>query len=430
MKHQEEQQVDSTPMAPAAPPVAGARTSRLRHLGLGTYWFGSFFVITPVYTILLQAQVSEVVATGRQGAAIGLATGIGGLFALVLPPIVGAWSDTLTTRWGRRRPIMVAGTLGIVVALLILLDAHSYPPILVGFVLTVAFVNVAGAAYVAMIPDLVQGGETGRASGVLGFFVQLGSVLSLTVTFVLSAAGSVRLTYWVLIVVLVLTLLPTLWAAAGDGSRPVPVRQRRSPGEFLSPLWKGDFGWAFLTRFLNVSALYTTLPFLLLSFRDLLGVAQPVQFTALFEALVTGTAVPLAMICGVLCDRHGRKRFIYAACSIQAVVLLVFLGGSAIPPSLVLLLGVVYGIGFGAFSAVDWALGIDTLPDRDRPAKDLGLYHVADALPRVLLPFVMGFVLDTVNRSQPNGGYRLLFVIAAVLYAAGGIVVTRVRSVR
>lgn len=422
--------MDTTPVAPAPAKVAGGRTSPLRHLGLGAYWFGSFFVITPVYTILLQAQVTEVVAADSQGAAIGLATGIGGLFALVLPPIVGHWSDGLTTRWGRRRPIMVAGTLGVVVALLVLFSAHSYPPILVGFVLVVAFVNVAGAAYVAMIPDLVHGGETGRASGVLGFFVQLGSVVSLAVTFVLSAAGAVRLTYWVLIVVLLLTLLPTLWAAAGDGSRPVPARDGTSLREFLSPLWTGDFGWALFTRFLNVSALYTTLPFLLIAFRDLLGVAQPVQFTALFEALVTGTAVPLAMVCGWLCDRHGRKRFIYFACSIQAVVLLIFLGGAAIPPSVVLLLGVVYGIGFGAFSAVDWALGIDTLPDRDRPAKDLGLYHVADALPRVLLPFVMGFVLDIVNRAQPNGGYRLLFVVAAILYAGSGAMVTRIRSVR
>lgn len=411
-------------------PVAATRTSRLRHLGFGAYWFGSFFVITPVYTLLLQAQVGDVVARDSQGVAIGLATGLGGLFAMVVPPVVGAWSDGLRTRWGRRRPIMVAGTLGIVAALLVLYGAHSYPPILVGFVLTVAFVNVAGAAYVAIIPDLVHAGETGRASGVLGFFVQLGSLASLAVTFVMAVGNQLRLTYLVIVLVVVLTLPPTLWAAAGDGDRPAPARQRRSLRELVSPLWTGDFGWAFFTRFLNVSALYTTLPFLLLAFRDLLRVGRPVEFTALFEALVTGTAVPLAMLCGWLCDRHGRKRFIYAAGGIQAAVLVVFLVGSAIPPSVVLVLGVVYGVGYGAFSAVDWALGIDTLPDRERPAKDLGLYHVADSLPRVLLPFVMGFVLDAVNRAQPNGGYRVLFLVAALLYAAGAVLVTRIRSVR
>jgi MFS family permease len=420
-----------TPAAPSARPAsADAKLPKLRHLGLGSYWFGQFFVITPAYTILLQVQVTTVVPSDRQGTAIGLATGVGGLFAMVLPPIVGAWSDQLSTPWGRRRPIMAAGTLGVVAALLVLLGAGSYPPILVGFVLLVAFINVAGAAYVALIPDIVHGAEIGRASGVLGFFVQLGSVLSLLATLVMARAGHVIWTYWVLILVIVLSLLPTLWAAAGESRLPAPPAARRTLREFLSPLWTGDFGWAFFTRFLNIAGLYTTLPFLLLAFRDLLGVAQPALFTSLFELLVTLAAVPFAIACGWLSDRHGRKRFVYAAAAVQAAVLLVFLGGSAIPTSLVLVLGVAYGVGYGAFSAVDWALGLDTLPDRDRPAKDLGLYHVADSLPRVLLPFVMGGLLDVVNRIQPNAGYRVLFVIAAVFYAAGGLLVTRIRSVR
>jgi len=415
---------------PARPEGIAPRAGTIRHLGLGSYWFGQFFVITPVYTVLLQFQVTQTVPLSRQGTAIGVATGLGGLFALVLPPLVGAWSDGLTTRWGRRRPIMVAGTAGLVLALLVMLGAGSFPPLLTGFVLVVAFVNVAGAAYVAVIPDMVHGSETGRASGFLGFFVQLGSVLSLLATLLFARAGQTRSTYWVLIVVVALSLLPSLWAAAGEGGRPVPTRLRTGVREFLSPLWTGDFGWAFATRFLNVAGLYTTLPFLFIAFRDLLGVRHPDQFTPEFEAIVTLTAVPLAITCGWLSDRRGRKRFIYAAGSIQAAVLLVFLLGSAIPVAAVLLLGVVYGLGYGAFSAVDWALGLDTLPDRDRPAKDLGLYHVADSLPRVLLPFVMGFVLDTFNRVSPNAGYRITFVVAAALYAAGAILVTRIRSVR
>ena len=423
--------MDTNPTATASAMAGRAGTMpMLRHLGLGSYWFGTYFVVTPVYTVLLQVQVTETVAKGSQATAIGIATFLGGIFAMVLPPVVGAWSDRLTTPWGRRRPIMLAGTLGIVAALLVMYGAHSYPALLVGFVLTVATLNVAGAAYVAVIPDVVRGSETGRASGVLGFFVQLGSVISLLATLVFANAGQIRSTYLVLILVLVLSLLPTLWAAAGEGMRPAPEHPRRTFREFLSPLWTGDFGWAFFTRFLNVSGLYATLPFLLIAFRDLFGVGNPQTFTALFEAIVTLTAVPLAILCGWLSDRRGRKRFVYAAAGIQTIVLLIFLAGNAIPLSLVLVLAIVYGVGFGTFSSVDWALGLDTLPDRDRPAKDLGLYHVADSLPRVLLPFVMGFVVDGVNRMSANAGYRVTFLVAAALYAGSGILVRRIRSVR
>ena len=325
---------------------------------------------------------------------------------------------------------MVAGTLGVVLALLVMFSAQSFPPVLIGFVLTVALINVAGAAFVAVIPDTVHRAQTGLASGVLGLFVQAGSVISLLVTLVMARANNIRLTYLVLAVVLVLSLLPTLWAAAGEGSRPVPSRERRSLREFLSPLWTGDFGWAFAARFLNIAGLYTTLPFLLLSFRDLFGAAHPEQLTPIFEAIVTATAVPLALLCGWLSDRRGRKRFVYAAGALQAAVLLIFLGGSALSLTAVLLLGVVYGLGYGAFSSVDWALGLDTLPDRERPAKDLGLYHVADSLPRVLLPFLMAFVIAGFNQVSPNAGYRVTFVVAAALYVAGAVAVSRIRTVR
>jgi MFS family permease len=422
--------LESTPVGAVLEQEPAGRLSRLRHVALGSFWFGNNFITTPVYTILLQVQVAEVIARPNQGLAIGVATGIGGLFAMFLPPLVGTLSDHLHTPWGRRRPIMVAGVLGVVLALVVMWNASSFPPLLVGFVMVVAFINIAGGAYAGVIPDLVHGREVGLASGLLGLFVQLGSVASLLVTLVMSNSGQIRLTYGVIIVVAIVSLLPTLWAASGEREKPVPVRPPGQLREFLRPLWSGDFGWAFFTRFLNQSAFYAVLPFLLFAFRDLFGIGSPAGITSLFELIVTVVAVPCAVIGGLLSDRHGRKRFVYAAGGLQALVLLIFLGGSAIPLTVVMVLGAVYGIGYGLYSSVDWALGIDTLPDRERPAKDLGLYHVADSLPRVLLPLVVGVGLDAFNRTAANSGYRALFLFAAVLYAGGSFFVSRIRSVR
>jgi MFS family permease len=420
----------NTPVGAVPAREGPGRIPRLRHLGLGSFWFGSNFITTPVYTILLQLQVAEVIVRGSQGTAVGAATVAGGFFAMVLPPVVGHLSDGLRTPWGRRRPIMVAGVLGVVLGLVVMWTAHSYPPLFVGFVLIVAFINCAGGAYAGVIPDLVEGSEIGLASGLLGLFVQLGSVASLLVTLVLSGAGQIRLTYGVIIVIAIVALLPTLWAASGERDREVPGRREGSLLEFVAPLWSGDFGWAFFTRFLNQSAFYAVLPFLLFAFRDLFGISKPATITSLFELIVTVVAVPCAIAGGLYSDRFGRKLFVYAAGALQAFVVLLFLGGSLLPIAAVMALGALYGVGYGLYSSVDWALGIDTLPDRDRPAKDLGLYHVADSLPRVLLPFVVGIGLDAINRTSPNAGYRVLFVFAAVLYGIGALLVSRIRSVR
>jgi len=422
---------DATAGTPAA---AQPRISVLRHTGLGAYWLGTYFVITPIYTILLQVQVSQTVGQDLQAVAVGLATGIGGIFAMVLPPLVGHYSDGLRTRWGRRRPILVAGSLGLVLAIVVMGLAGNYPTLLLGFVLVVALVNVAGAAFVAVIPDTVSSGELGRASGFLGFFVQLGSVLSLLTLLFASKAHQLKFSYVVIIAVLLLTLIATLWAIGQE-----PVYEDRQKSElpsferlriFIKPLWTGDFGWAVFTRFLNSSAFYTTLPFLLFVFRDVQKVPNPDQFTATFELVVTAVAIPFAIVFGWLSDRLGRKRFVYASAGISAVVLLAFLAGSSLSQTVVLALGALYGFGYGTYTAVDWALALDTLPDRSRSAKDMGLFHVADALPRVLIPTIAGVVVGVFNSFSTNLGYRAIFVMAAILYVLGAVFVRQIKSVR
>ncbi len=418
-----------------APPVAGSSTRaglwhNLRHLALATPWLGQFYALTPIYTILLPVQVAETVSSGYQGRAVGLATGLGGVFALAVPPLIGSWSDRVTSRFGRRRPFLLAGSAGMIGACLLLFSARSYPPLLVGFVAFVAFVNVAGAATFGLVPDLVRGEETGKASGLLSGMSQFGSVASLITLLVLSRSDNLRSAYFAIIAVIVITLVPTLWAAAGEGRTPRPARPRPGLREFIAPLWTGDFGWAFFTRMMTVAGLYSVLPFLVFMFRDVEKVSDPAFFTEEFILIVTAVAVPLAVIGGFLSDRFGRKRFVYASGILFAAVLLVFQSGR-MPTTVVLLLGLVYGLGYGAWGSVDWALGLDTLPDRSaRAAKDLGLYHVADSLPRVAVPLVAGVLVDVLNRVGTDLGYRAIFLLAALFYAAGAIFVSRIRSVR
>src|ERR1700681_5032938 len=99
------------------------------------------FLWIPLTTVLIEGQVDEVVPKGSQNTAIGVALGVGGVLAMTVPPLVGAWSDRLNTRFGRRRPIMVAGTLLTIPGLVLLMTAGSYPQIVVGYVIVQFFFN-------------------------------------------------------------------------------------------------------------------------------------------------------------------------------------------------------------------------------------------------------------------------------------------------
>jgi MFS family permease len=418
-----------------------------RHLALSAYWFGQFFQIAPMLGILVPARVSELLPSGSAIAATGVLFAAGAVIAVALPPLVGAWSDRIATPFGRRRPFLVLGVAINVVGLLMLMTVATYPLFLVAYLVMQVGLNAAGAAYSAIIPDVVPGTEFGRASGFLSGMTQVGSVAGLVAVLIATAGHNRQASFAVIAAANVITLLPTLAAAAGEGSRQtLPRAVGRVPGEaggrgpgatlvertraFFKPLFEGDFGWVIWTRLFITSGIWLIYPFVLFFFRDVVGVAQPDAFTTTWQLLLTLTAIPLGVIGGWLSDRAGRKIFVYLAGAAQSAVVIWFVVLFPTQPGLVLVLGALYGVGYGLYLAVDWALACDTLPDSASTAKDMGLFHVALTLPQVAIPGIAGLVLAALNAQSHNSGYRVVFSAAVAFYLAGTFFVSRVRSVR
>jgi MFS family permease len=406
----------------------------LRHTALSAFWFGSNFLWIPLTTVLIQSQVDAVVPKGSQNGAIGFAIGIGGFLAMTVPPLVGAWSDRLNIRFGRRRPIMVAGTLLTIPGLVLLMTAGSYPQIVVGYVIVQFFFNAAGAAYAGIIPDVVPAQQFGKASGFLATMTQLGIGGGLGVTSVL---GSSRAIYLIFIAVILLTLIPTIWAARNEGLAPLAPQPRRSMGEatreFLRPLHEGDFAWVVFTRLMISAGITAVLYNLHNFFRDVVLTpgTNPDSFTSNWLLVVVVTALPFGFFGGLLSDRwHRRKAFVYLSGGAQAFVAIVFIAFYPTAISLIFALGVAYGVGYGLYFAVDWALACDTLPDKNQSAKDMGLFHIALTMPQAIIPFFGGPLIDYLNGPHGNGGYRIVFSSAVVFLFVGTVFVSRIKSVR
>jgi MFS family permease len=412
-----------------------AHYGNLQHTALSAFWFGMNFLWLPLTTVLIQAQVDEVVPKGSQNTAIGVALGLGGVLAMAVPPLVGAWSDRLNTRFGRRRPIMVAGTLLTIPGLLILMAANNYPEIVVGYAIIQFFFNAAGAAYAGIIPDVVPAQQVGKASGFLATMTQLGIGGGLGVTSLLSHN---RLIYIVMGVVAALCLIPTVWAARTEGMEPIAPPPHRPAGEaireFLRPLHEGDFAWVVFTRLMVSSGITVVLYFLVNFFGDVVLTTgtDAAKFTDNWLLVVVVTALPFGFFGGQISDRIGRRKiFVYLAGAAQSFVALVFIVFYPKSLPLVYALGVAYGVGYGLYFAVDWALACDTLPDKTKSAKDMGLFHVALTLPQAILPLFGGALIDYLNKHMAdNAGYRVVFSSAVVFLFLGTVLVSRIKVVR
>ena len=68
--------------------------------------------------------------------------------------------------------------------------------------------------------------------------------------------------------------------------------------------------------------------------------------------------------------------------ALQASVLIIFIFFA--PFYRVVGLGLVFGPGYGAYQAVDWALASDVLPSQDDYANDMGVWLVAFPFPQVI----------------------------------------------
>ncbi len=74
--------------------------------GLGGAMFSIKEAAYSAFVLLFYTQV-----LGLSGTAAGVALAVAVVFDSISDPVIGAWSDRLNSRWGRRHPFMVAGTL-------------------------------------------------------------------------------------------------------------------------------------------------------------------------------------------------------------------------------------------------------------------------------------------------------------------------------
>src|SRR5207247_10294612 len=106
--------VASTPVSQALV-TAPAVKRRLRWtLGLGAFGLAFSLTTTAAYLPPLLSRFTE------SGGLIGVILGAEGVFALVISPVIGPWSDSFHTPMGRRRPVMLVPLRPMVVALWLL----------------------------------------------------------------------------------------------------------------------------------------------------------------------------------------------------------------------------------------------------------------------------------------------------------------------
>ncbi len=437
------------------------RLSAWSQIAISLYWFGSSAHWTAILVTLLPLQAERIGGAEMKGTTLGQILALGAFVSMVAAPLFGMWSDRVRTRWGRRAPFLVAGTIGNVAGLLLLAFIPSVPSALVPYVLAYALINLtnnlATAPYSAIIPEMVPPEQRGAASGWMGLLQMLGNFLGGITGIVLSLLSArlgegtaISYAYMAIAAILVVGMLGTL-AALREPEPPAevpPFDIGTVIAGIRAPFASRDFSWVFWTRFLVTLGTFTVQGFILFYMKDVVARgAQTFSYrffgtelatdagaaTSFFILALLLGAIIASLSAGQLSDRYGRKLMVYISGGLQALVVVVFILVGDF--SVAVLMGVVFGLGYGAYNAVDWALGADVLPSQDDYAKDMGVWHIAMTLPQSIATPIAGVLLDTFQRigarsGQPTLGYTVIFGLAFVYFVLGTVLVHQVRGAR
>jgi MFS family permease len=443
--------------------VTGAVTPARRKLKqidfivLSIYWVAIGYMWTSLGGLILPDLVLQFVGRQHEGLALGVLEGAGSLMAVIWQPVAGALSDRTQTRFGRRMPFIVGGTIGDVLFLVGLALAGSFGLVLIFYFLLQTASNTAQGPYQGLMPDVVPEDQRGTASGYFGVANVVGLMAgTIGAGYILAHAGKTAAILSICCL-LVLTMLPTILL--------IPDRAPRTASQFKNareaivttfsrPLRYPSFLWLMASRLLILMGLVGVQSFVFFYFSNVFfhnDRKDTITASYTLLGLVVVAAFLVSWPAARASDRYGRRPFILAGGLLGAVgvLMLVFSHFELVPTALVdplaqrlkvpplaaqaTLVGVLIGIGYGVFFSVDWAFVQDVIP-----AKEAGLFmgfsNIATAGSGIIARFIGGFLLDPFNHGPQilglPGGFPVIFSVFSASLLVGALLILKVPEVR
>jgi len=386
-------------------------------LTLNAYWVGLSFMWNSLHPIILPAVLLNFVPDAKKNSYLGLLTFLGLILAMVIQPLSGALSDGWKSRFGRRRPLIVFGTLLDFVFLSILAWSGGLAWLFLGYIGLQLSSNIAHGPLQGLLPDRVPREQLGVASSFKNFMDMLSLIIaSLLAGRLLDPVSRDPTTIMLVLIGLLAVSAGITIFGVHESSSPIG-KGDRGDNDFLSQ-FKIDFRqnlsywWLIAERAVFLLGIYGVQAFAQYYLQDVIRVPDPPKQTGDLLAALTIALVILVLLGGWLSDKYGAKRILIAATYVSALG--IFLMLLAKDTRGLLIFGAVFGAGIGLFLTSNWALA-NSLAPGEEAGKYLGLTNLATAGSGALAR-LEGPPLDWLNAAYPGAwiGYKGLFIFGGL----------------
>ena len=427
----------SAPVATEGPPERNIRLTGQHVNG----WFITRYIaaligvwialVTPA-SVTLALRVGQLDPEGKAGS-LALVASVGAAAAIFSNPIFGALSDRSASRFGQRKPFIIAGMVIGCLAVFAIGLAPSIAFVAAGWALAQVAFNAAVAALMAVLPERVPNRVRGRVSGFMGMTIQIGVVGGVFLINLVGTHGAGMFIWPAAIgLALVLPFVLTLREIPKTRVELGRVDWRTLAGAmWINPFKYRDFGLAWTGRFFVWMSLYLLTTYKTYFLIDHLGYTTENVAPILFSAmLVLAACIALSSIPGGwLSDRLGRRKvFVTTASLLFAVGMLTVAFADSIAQFII---GIaIAGLAQGLYMGVDYALVAQVLPDQEtEAAKGMGVFNLSSTIPQTVAPILAPMLL-MLGANGSAGNYTSLYISAAILALCGAVFIQLIRGVR
>ncbi len=429
-------------------------------VNLNVFWLANNFHWQALLAIVIPSMVVKFLGNADKDINLALVVIWGTLVAVIVNPLVGAISDYATFRMGRRRPFMIIGTILNVIVLVLFAFSPSWfssTALLLTFIVLFLLLqftnNLANSPWSAIIADNVPQRQRGLTAGFNGLFTLLGTAVGSVVAGIIVNKNDPLPVYrneivQIFLLIAVIQIIFVAYTIITVKETPLPPGEGTTTIQIFPVLKKflfkpsqyPDLSWVLLARLLLMMGIWGVFYFLQYYFDDVLG--GPGVKTIVFNTPFSGEqfsgvlflpilllfALPTSLVAGWISDHRGRKGLVYTSGTVMTVVCLLFIFFQSQYGALIS--AAFFGIGYGAYTSVDWALTTDVLPPTGEAGKFMGIWSAMGILPQVIGITIGGILLQLLHTLPNHLGYTALFAVTIIYFGLGTLVIKQVRGVK
>lgn len=390
----------------------------------GVLWMSGLGIVSAVLLPMHYKTIEGV----NPDALIGIVNAFTAVASLIANLMFGNFSDRSRSRFGRRTPWILFGAVLGGVTLFLTGTTHNAVLLTIFYCACMFGLNCMIAPMVAILSDRVPSGIRGTMSAFYGAGATIGSPIGtmLGALFIKNLIPGFAVAGVLMFLGGVVSMLIMPKEESADFLPKDEGSLKDVLVSFRPPAFHGahDFYKAFVGRFCMLVSYQMIAVYQLYIIQNYIG--QSVDESAVTVSVVSMIMMVMSLvgsfISGPVSDIIGRRKIPVVVASVLFAI------GIAMPwvfPSsmgMYLFAGIA-GLGYAVYSAVDQALLVDVLPNKEEAGKDLGILNMATTLGQMCGPIVMSALVV-------NLGYNFAFPTSIALAIIGCFFIMAIKKVK